>query len=436
MLTKIVDFSVEQMEIEHSSCFGGICPMTKIAGEDYLSKIDQKKNHAYLHVIAMGAGDFYAENSNGDFFYEKDLKDYYKTFETAGVFIQHFNKDPSKSIGKVLKAIYNDDMHRVELIIEISKKKAPDIYNSIARGDRMKVSMGVKVPQEMCSYCGAITKGSIANRCDHLKYEMHQQKENGQIVYAINIPPMNFFDISIVRKPADTQGHALFQKVASKEETPEYSLEDKIAALVKRIDAIDALPASIDIDEMDKFRKSFSPDMVIRIIKSKNIMLKPSEAMFIGTNINKDEFSDCEKYCDNADFIKILLEKLNNQPSCAITKQASHIDYSNAFIRKMEARNELVKEAMKHVGEKDFFGNTRKARPAEIARRAFKRQDFAQYKVNFTDGKSVTMGRRGFGITADIPDYYIDLVDNGFAHSITGIRTNGDETLLYRGDRA
>ena len=433
MIVKTINCSIEQMEIEHSSCFGGACPMTKIAGEDHLSKINQKKDHAYLHVIAMGAGDYYGENSNGDFFYEKDLKNYYKTFETAGVFIQHFNKDPSKSIGKVLKAIYNDDMHRVELIIEISKKKAPDIYGAIARGERMKVSMGVKVPQEMCSYCGAITKGSIANRCDHLKYEMHQQKPNGQIVYAINLPPMNFFDISIVRKPADAQGYALFQKVASVQETPKYNLEEKVAELVKRIDAINALPASIDVDEMDRFRKSFSPDTIIRIIRSKNIMLKPSEAMFVGTNIDKDEFPNCEKYCDNEGFIRILLDKLINQPPCDFIKQASPLKYSNPFIRKLEARNILVKEAMKHTSDINFFGDAKRARPADIARRAFKNHDFAQYKINFIDGKSVTVGRKGFGINSELPSYYLDLVDKGFAHNITGIRVNGDETVVYQG---
>ena len=433
MLEKIIDFTVDQMEIEHSSCFGGVCPMTKTASYNHLDNIEQKKNHAYLHVIAMGAGDFYGQNNNGDFFYEKDLKEYFKTFEAAGTFIQHFNKDPSKSIGKVIKAIYNDDMHRVELLIEISKKKAPEIYADIARGVRIKVSMGVKVPQEMCSFCGAITKASLANRCEHLKFNMHQQMPNGQVVYAINIPPLNFFDISIVRKPADAQGHALFQKVAS-DETDEM-LEDKIATLVKYMDAINSLPPAVSVDDMDTFKKSFSPEMIVKIIHAKGLILKPSEAMYIGTDMKKDEFDGCRDHCDNPSFIKVLLDKLKSQPPCAIIKSASHLDYSNPFIEKLEVRTLLVKEAMSHIGEKDFFGNSRKARPGEIARRAFKRQDYSQYKVNFADGKSVTLSKRGFGLSKDIPEYYIDLVDDGFAYNITGIRQNGDETLLYSGDK-
>jgi len=435
MLTKIIDFQVGQMEIEHSSCFGGVCPMTKTASENPLEKINQKKNHAYLHVIAMGAGDFYGENNNGDFFYEKDLREYYKTFETAGIFVQHFNKDPSKSIGNIVKAIYNEDMHRVELLLEIKKSKAKDIYDDIEAGRRIKVSMGVKVPQEMCSYCGSITKGSLANRCNHLKFEMHEQKENGQIVYAINIPPMNFFDISVVRKPADTQGHALFQKVASEEE--EFSMQDKVAELVKRIEAIDALPNAVSVDEMDKFRKGFSPEAIVRIVNSKHMMFKPSEALFIGSKMPKEEFSSCQATCDTPGFIKILMDKLHSQPPCAMMKHASDtdLDYSNDFIAKIEARTFLIKEAMNAVNSTDFFGNQKKARPASVARRAFNRHKFSQYKVNFTDGKSVTLSRQGFGVTSDIPAYYVDLVDDGFAHNITGVRANGDEAILYAGEK-
>ncbi len=432
MLTKIIDFTVDQMEIEHSSCFGGSCPMIKTAGENLLDKIDQKKNNAYLHVIAMGAGDYYGQNNNGDFFYEKDLKEYHKTFETAGIFVQHFNKDPSKSIGNVVKSIYNDAMHRVELLLEIRKSKAPDIYADIERGDRIKVSMGVKVPQEMCSYCGSITKGSLANRCDHLKFNMHQQMGNGQVVYAINIPPMNFFDISVVRKPADSQGHALFQKVASENED---HLEDKIATLVKHMDAIDTLPSAVSIDELDKFRKGFSPEAIVKIVNAKRLIFKPSEALFIGSRMPKEDFSDCQKHCDNEAFIRLLVNKFTSQPPCALTKSASSVDYTNDFIEKIAARSLFAQSMDTGKGKRDLYGDSRQSRPAEVARRAFGRQNYAQYKVNFTDGKSITLSNRGFSLSKDIPEYYVDLVDQGFAHNITGVRANGDETAVYKGSR-
>lgn len=429
MLTKIIDFEIEQMEIEHSSCFGGVCPMTKTASENELDKINQKKDHAYLHVIAMGAGDFYGENNNGDFFYEKDLKEYYKTFESAGIFVQHFNKDPSKSIGTIVKAIYNDDMHRVELILEIKKSKALDIYNDIKNGNRIKVSMGVKVPQEMCSFCGSITKGSLANRCDHLKFEMHQQKENGQVVYAINIPPMNFFDISVVRKPADTQGHALFQKVAS-DESEDFG--DKVAELVKRMGVMDSMPSPVTVNEMDTFRKSFSPQDIVKIVLSKHLMLKPSEALFIGSNMPKHEYAECDRTCNTEEFVHILKDKLDKSPHCDMVKSASLNDYTNPFIEKLMARSTLVKEAS-FTPKKDFFGNSEVARTADSARKAFNKHDFAQYKVNYVDGKSVTIPNDSLSLGGNISEYYLDLVDEGFAHSITGLRANGDEAMAYSG---
>jgi hypothetical protein len=291
--------------------------------------------------------------------------------------------------------------------------------------------MGVKVPQEMCSFCGAITKGSLANRCDHLRFEMHQQKSNGQVVYAINIPPMNFFDISIVRKPADAQGHSLFQKVASEED----SHQDKIATLVKRIEAIDALPSAVSIDEMDKFRKSFSPETIVKIVKAKELQFKPSEALFIGSNMDKEDYPDCEKHCNTEAFIKILLEKADKAPPCAIMKTAGSMDYSNSFIDKIIARGDLIKEAASNFSSSGFFGNPNSARNKVGGRVSLKKADYSRYRVNFVDGKSVTISKTGFGLSRDVPGYYVDLVDDGFASSITGIRANGDEALLYTGDR-
>jgi len=427
MLVKTLHFEIEHAEVEHSSCFGGSCPMIKTASDNPLDSIHQKKDHAYLHVIAMGAGDFYGQNNNGDFFYEKDLLEYYKTFESAGVFVQHFNKDPDKSIGSVIKAIYNHTMHRVELIIEIPKIKSPEHYNSIKNGERIKVSMGVKVPQEMCSFCGAITKGSISNRCDHLKFQMHQQMPNGQVVYAINIPPMNFFDISIVGKPADAQGHALFHKVASSEEDT-HSEIDKVAELVKYIDAMKSMPDPVSPEDLENMRNRMSPDSIIRVIRAKRIILKPSEAMMLGTDIPASRFGECKSVCDNKDFLKVLLAKLMSSGSCPMqVKTAGVLDYSNEVFDRLATRTELLKTAG------DVFSGTKRARDDIYSKSGFGKRRFAQYRVNFSNGDNVVVSKSGFGTKTDIPDYYLDLVDNGYAHSISGILPTGDEALIYKG---
>jgi len=438
MLIKYFDISIEDAVIDNNHCFDGKCPFTKTASENPLDSIAKKKDHAYLYVIAMGAGDFYGENNNGDFFYEKDLIEYYETFNSAGVFIQHFNKDPEKSIGRVIKAIYNDKMHRVELIIEIKKSKSPEIYHRIKNGERMKVSMGVKVPQEMCSYCGAITKNSLANRCEHLKFYMHEVMPNGQKVYAINLTPMNFFDISIVRKPADAQGHALFQKVASdftddesNSNIEKVAMHEKIATLIKYFDAMKSMPEAVTPDELEDIKLRFQPESIKKIIIAKRIPLLPSEAMFLGTDMTKDDFIKDRDILDSHDMIlKLIMKKLSDNDEDCLSKTAS-IQYSNSTIDKLETRGFLVKEAV----SRDGYGNKMEARPTFESKEDFGegiKGKFSQYKVRFNNGSVVTVnGMQGLSLKKDIPSYYFKLVDKGFAHSISGVLPTGDESIIY-----
>ena len=441
-MIKYVDLDIGDAEIEHASCFGGVCPLTKVAGENLLGSVKQKKNHAYLHVIAMGAGDFFAQNKNGDFFYEKDLRDYHNTFESAGVFIQHFNKDPEKTIGKVLKSIYNEAMHRVELAIEISKKKSPEQYERIKNGERIAVSMGVKVPAEHCSFCGKVTKGSLANRCDHLKYEMGKTKDTGQVVYAVNETPMNFFDISIVAKPADFQGHSLFQKVASADNDDAF--EEKIATLIKHMDAISNMPKIKD-SELDDFKQTFSPNLRLKIIRSHGIILHPSEALFLGSNMKKDGLPECRKHCNSEGFIRAMLEKVRGNGGCSLRKEASvGADITSPILEKLATRTMLIKEAIAGRRDQDFFGNKRIARKArDTSAKALRESTYSQYKIQMLNGE--TIGIPGNILTigssfnplkvilggSRVPTYYTDLVDDGYAENIIGVLASGDEKIVY-----
>ena len=440
MLIKYFDATIEYAEVEHTPCTGDSCSMVKTASEgSLLDDIKQKPGHAYLHVIAMGAGDYYSSNNNGDFFYEKDLLSYFKTFETAGVFVQHFNKDPDKSIGKVLKAIYNNDMHRVELAIEISEKKSPEFYNRIKSGERIKVSMGVKVPSEMCSYCGAITKGSLANRCEHLKFRMHDIMPNGQKVYAINMPPMNFFDISIVRKPADLQGYALFQKVASLNNNGNMDINedivmDKVAELVKYMDAMDVLPNGVSPDELQNLKEAIPKDKIVRIIATKRIILRPSEAMVLGTDMPIERLDEAQQYCDTPAFIELLLKHLALRGGFDTFNKYASLDYTNKTIDKLVARSILVKEASSYIDREDVFGNKRRDRPTLRKQRDLHTTKYPEYRVVFQDGKVISVRHSPLS-SKGIPQYYLDLVDAGLASHIVGITVTGDERLLYRGDR-
>lgn len=447
MLEKYFDFSLQEVYVDHERCIGGNCPLNKIASEGtgLIDSVEQKPDHAYFHVIAMGAGDYYNENNNGDFFYARDLRDYYDTFMTAGIFIQHDNKDPQKTLGKVVKSIYNEDMHRIELILEVSKAKSPSIYQRAKDGERLAVSMGVKVPKESCSYCGHITQGNLGNRCDHLKFMMHKQMTNGQVVYAINHPPMNFFDISFVRKPADTQGHALFTKVASSlggqqvESAPEGI--DKVAELVKYIDAASNMPrpSKGDLDTL----KEYGPHGIPKLMAGNEIFILPSEALYLSDLIDFEHISECSDVVDTEEFVKELFEQHGD--SCGCSARQGSVSVDKPGLKHLAVRTSLIKEAAYSHKKGDSFGNKFRGMDASRSKQqmgsptgsgalggAGGAKKFSQLKVNFHDGESVTINQhplRKFGI----PEYYLDLVENGYAENIMGIMANGNEKVIFRG---
>jgi hypothetical protein len=104
------------------------------------------------------------------------------------------------------------------------------------------------------------------------------------------------------------------------------------------------------------------------------------------------------------------------------------LDYSNEVFDRLSSRTEMVKIAA------DVFNGTKRARDDIQSRNTIGKRRFAQYRVNFANGNDVVISKSGFGMKSDIPDYYLDLVDNGYAHSISGILSTGDEALIYNGD--
>ena len=207
---------------------------SKVASEasEWSTRIQPTPGKTYILVLAMGASEFYGPNRNGDGFKESELLKTHKTFETdAHVYKSHVNKDPSKASGKVVKSFYNNDMHRVELVLELDNNKAPDVVEKVNSGRSVAVSMGCKIKYDVCSICGnkAPTR---AQYCKHLRNELNKIYPDGRIVCADN-PNPKFFDISIVWRPADKTGYML-KKVASHAETGPSSawLAEKMAARV------------------------------------------------------------------------------------------------------------------------------------------------------------------------------------------------------------
>lgn len=118
----------------------------KSQGSDIASFLESFRpdpQYTYLHVIAMGAGEYYGCNVNADYFPEKELIAKHHTFvEQAKVFREHDNKPYSPSYGKVAFSWYNPTMHRVELILAIDKLKGEEFIRRQEAGEQLEVSMG------------------------------------------------------------------------------------------------------------------------------------------------------------------------------------------------------------------------------------------------------------------------------------------------------
>lgn len=211
----------------------------------YLDKLRPDSQKIYVLVNALGAGEFWGSNINGDYFPESALIHKgpvygYETFYQAFPYKHHVNKDPKKAFGKVNLVAWHDDMKRVELIVEIDRKRADmfgatDVCDKLDHGLFPDVSMGCKVPYDLCSKCldwkeyrkaqstfdpqrhrsvGAAVlayhkrrpiRGLSVTRddyCVHLRTMLNKILSDGVKIYAINDYP-RFFDISFVFIGAD-----------------------------------------------------------------------------------------------------------------------------------------------------------------------------------------------------------------------------------------
>ena len=220
--------------------------LVKVASErDFPVEVDEaiknlvkKKNHSYVLVTAMGDGETWSSNKNGDYFpydallgtqnesvwgevagkderldIKLDPKIRYKTFTDASYYHHHRNKpehgDPS--FGYVPASIWNPKMHTILLIIGVDRNKDPETAQMIDENQILQVSMGAKLPWDRCSICGSKHK-TILQYCPHLKFNMHKILSDGRKVYAENLFP-RFFDISKVLRRAFIAGQQL-EKVA------------------------------------------------------------------------------------------------------------------------------------------------------------------------------------------------------------------------------
>lgn len=227
----------------------------------YIDNLRPQKNSAYVLVNAMGAGEYYGSNSNGDHFPEAGLihrpdewtgdplvdkvraKTWpygYPTFYFAHPYAHHRNKDSKRAFGEVELSVWNDAMKRVELVTRVDKDKCEQfggvqVWDKLRQGRFIDVSMGARVKFDTCSICldwkkyreaqatydpkvhsgpdAAILAFHLKNPirglsrtrkdyCDHAKRFMNRILPDGRKVFVYNDYPC-FFDISFVFIGAD-----------------------------------------------------------------------------------------------------------------------------------------------------------------------------------------------------------------------------------------
>jgi hypothetical protein len=240
--------------------------------EAYTSQLKPESNKIYVHILAMGAGEYFGANRNADYFPEENLLKYHETFATspAHIFKHHINKNPDIAVGKVIFSVYNDRMHRVEIIAWVDKNKGFDYVERIEKGEFPATSMACHTPFDTCSICGNKAK-SRSEYCTHLRNELGKVLPNGQKVMAINDGPLRFFDMSFVFKPADVTSSVL-QKVAYQEagaSGPVFSsIENaELNGLVEKAAEIKKLSELIKEIEGEVVAKSDSLDKILAKVK-------------------------------------------------------------------------------------------------------------------------------------------------------------------------
>ncbi len=165
-----------------------------------------------LHVLAVGDEESSGPNRNGDSFPSEANRTHHQLFKEQGhLFLDHKHKHPKLAVGEVLKTAYNKPMGRIELLLAADNNKAEKYLNKHPDGADLPVSMGCTVNQETCSVCDHVAPRA-KQRCEHVKEQLGAVLKTGQQVFMRN-PDPNYFDISLVWRPADRVGYT-FRKVA------------------------------------------------------------------------------------------------------------------------------------------------------------------------------------------------------------------------------
>lgn len=198
----------------------------KRAGAEFAHHLDRVKfaaDEIPIHLLAIGATEFYGPNRNADGFTCATCQRKHDTFtKYARFYRDHANKDPARSYGHVKMSVWHDPMKRIELLCGLNGNEEAARRNGGLVADRemeklsrdldIPVSMACRVPNDVCSSCGnhARTRAEYCDSIENggfckaggLKHNLGRLLADGHVLHADN-PDPTFFDISHVFRPAD-----------------------------------------------------------------------------------------------------------------------------------------------------------------------------------------------------------------------------------------
>lgn len=306
--------------------------------------IKPEKGYSFIKVITTGAGEFYGNNSNFDWFNEKGrtvkaaipkeakeaevtldgglMKYHNSTFKQhGGVYKNHQNsKKGFKPEGTIVEPIYNEKAHRGEVIIKLANDTWGEVIEKVAKDEPVYWSIGAGVPWDICSIC--LNKRTSANdMCEHLKFYKNAMDDDGNLVFAYNDKP-HFHDISQVIKPADRIAFTLTKLASDQEDmsaelnqglylpdhiseaflnksaTSKKELLEKLAKIEKSIIVqTDNPPKIMDVSE-DKEKeivediKGFGPEDICGACSDLDMLLPPSVFFELFGDKDKEGFID------------------------------------------------------------------------------------------------------------------------------------------------
>lgn len=324
----------------------GINSFDKAIQDFVAKKLRPVKGKSYLLINAMGASEYFSSNLNADWFSDKVLENYHKTFEQEGhVYRHHVNKDKTIANGKVIFSHYNKKMHRVELIVEVDDNKVTDILAMLSKNEIPATSMACKVSHDICSICGNKAKRR-EDYCIHLKHfknKIHTPttpipgaRHYGQKVYAIN-PDPKFFDISFVKIPADATSSVL-TKLAEVFSPKRAEITKRVTTPIKNSDAlVQAAHGNLTKEEMKALLEKYSmPEIMTHMI---DMNMFPSRKDFQYMQMISDGLSKEADICyDN----NITFDCSGATPNPLIERTAERINFNISLAEELTKFGERI----------------------------------------------------------------------------------------------